>query len=154
MNILQHDKNYLLCGFSLISRGKINNFYCSQPLGGNHFLASLQLYTITIVSTLTKHPLHPRRTQPQTGKYHRWRFPSGRPRLSPLLLKVAERDGEQCWMSDTSLPVCLTLSCFIQRQNKAVSRPVIVPLSLTMHRDREKWVLDNSSAFTFCHIQP
>lgn len=41
--------------------------------------------------TLTKHPLHPRHTQPQIGKYHRWRVPSARLQLSPLLLRMMKK---------------------------------------------------------------
>lgn len=42
--------------------------------------------------SLTKHPRRPHRTQPQTDKYHRWRFPSGPFQLSPLLLQMTQRD--------------------------------------------------------------
>lgn len=48
-----------------------------------------------VKSSLTKHPPRPHRTQPRTDRYHRWRFPSGRFQLSPLLLQMTERNDQK-----------------------------------------------------------
>lgn len=109
---------------------------------------------------LTKHPLRPRRTQPQTGKYHRWRFPSARPRLSLLHLKETQRTRRRekkkkktfntCFIQEgfaQTLPVCLKPSCFIQRQIEAATKD-----PLTIHLSQCNVTVRNHPRTTLVHL--
>lgn len=85
---------YVLC--SVLAQAHCDNADQSEmtcPLAST-FMSFVHLCMQSFACTLTKHPLHPRRTLPQTGRCHRWRFPSAQPRLSPLLLEVTERHRE------------------------------------------------------------
>lgn len=77
---------------------------------------------------LTKHPLRPRRTRPQTDKCHRWTSPSVLSQLSPLHLRRSKETEEKMWC------LCHVLTCIKASQYamwpKATQEPLHSAISL------------------------